>query len=142
MPQFIDTAGGRRQAPDEDLGASRKRLISEIAGLDGQRRSIREQIAGHRAAVSAKTKVLDTEWLGRAEHRSGQLLKEREALRRKLGDLNTRMAEGRRPQAAKRGSGLGDQFMAEARKRLAPAVFAGIYDAVCPETRLGEGNHG
>lgn len=145
MPQFIATAGRQRVKLDE-LKARRKRLISEIAGIDNQRRSIRRQIADHHSAVSAKLKELDAGWISRAEHRSSQLLKEREALRVKLGGLNAEIAAvGSKSKCLNSGNspgGLGEQFMAEAQRRLAPSVFASIYDAVCPVTTLGDGNHG
>lgn len=145
MPQFVrDNQAGSTFV--DDLQKARRRLIAEIAGIDNQRRSIRRQLADHQSAVSAKLKQPDTGWVARAEHRSSQLLKEREALRHKLGDVNTDLAAANsKSNCLKTGNcpaGLGELFMAEAQRVLAPAVFAGIYDAVCTATLTGDGNHG
>lgn len=144
MPKFLRDKAG--VDPVADLKKGRKRLISEIAGIDNQRRSIRQQLADHQSAVSAKTKQADPGWVARAEHRSSQLLKEREALRCKLVDLNAELSaansRSNRPKADDCSAGLGELFMAEARRVLAPSVFAGIYDTVCTTTITGDGDHG
>ncbi|HRZ13062.1 MAG TPA: hypothetical protein P5567_11485 [Kiritimatiellia bacterium] len=103
--------------PDEDL---RELLIQRINEIDQTKREIKTQV--HEANVRAHEEGLprDRAWQVRAQDKDKHLTREREEVRRVLGEVNARLKQGRLDIA------IAKAFVAVARKELPQEAFEGL----------------
>ena len=105
--------------PDEDL---RELLIQRINEIDQTKREIKTQV--HEANVRAheEGRPRDRAWQVRAQDKDKHLTREREEIRKVLGEVNARLKQGRLEIA------VAKAFVAAARKELSPEVFERIME--------------
>ncbi|MBP7830719.1 MAG: hypothetical protein KA248_12465 [Kiritimatiellae bacterium] len=105
--------------PDEDL---RELLIQRINEIDQIKREIKTQV--HEANVRAheEGRPRDRAWQVRAQDKDKHLTREREAIRKVLGEVNARLKQGRLEIA------VAKAFVAVARKELSPEVFGRVME--------------
>ena len=105
--------------PDEDL---REMLVKRINDIDQIKREIKVQV--HEANVRAheEGRPRDRAWQVRAQDKDQHLTREREEIRKVLGEVNARLKRGRLEIA------VAKAFVAVARKELSPEVFERIME--------------
>jgi len=106
--------------PDE---AYRAVLVDTIALIDKTKRDIKAQI--HSAAITAKAEQcsIDQVWLRRAKDKSDHLTRERDEVRRALGDVNRRIKDRRVASHGRPMETVTEAFMRLAKARLLPEVY-------------------
>ena len=98
-------------------------LVDAIAIIDKTKRDIKAQI--HSAAITAKAEncSIDQVWLRRAKDKIDHLTREREEVRRALGDVNRRIKDCRVASHGRPQEPVAEAFMRLAKARLLPEVY-------------------
>lgn len=114
--------------PDEDL---RELLVKRINDIDQIKREIKVQV--HEANVRAheEGRPRDRAWQVRAQDKDKHLTREREEIRKVLGEVNARLKQGRLEIA------VAKAFVAVARKELSPEVFGRVMELA--KAKAGQG---
>lgn len=118
MPLVVPPQGARQT--DE---AYRAVLVDAIAFIDKTKRDIKAQV--HSAAITAKAEKcgIDQVWLRRAKDKIDHLTREREDVRRALGDVNRRIKDCRIESHGRPKESIAEAFMRLAKVRLLPDVY-------------------
>jgi len=125
--QDADDPAVQSAVPPRDAGqtdeAYRSVLVDAIALIDKTKRDIKAQI--HSAAITAKVEQcgIDQVWLRRAKDKIDHLTREREEVRRALGDVNRRIKDRRVALHGRPKETLAETFMRLAKARLLPEVY-------------------
>ena len=114
--------------PDEDL---RELLIQRINEIDQTKREIKTQV--HEANVRAHEdgRPRDCAWQVRAQDKDKHLTREREEIRKVLGEVNARLKQGRLEIA------IAKAFVAVARRELSSEVFGRVMERAREKAGVG-----
>jgi hypothetical protein len=125
--QASDSPTAQSAVPPQGAGqtdeAYRAVLVDAIALIDKTKRDIKAQI--HSAAITAKAEQcsIDQVWLRRAKDKIDHLTREREEVRRALGDVNRRIKDRRVASHGRPKETIAEAFMRLAKARLLPEVY-------------------